>query len=122
MMKKMRKRMLCVLISLFSPILVFGDGFLDDTLSYSIRSGSEVEVVGLKDCSVKVVRIPKTVKYEYYDYDDLDDEGNAKVKYETYKVTKIGGLRFLVAVRLRALRYLIALRALGVLRFMGAVH
>ena len=93
-MKKMRKRMLCVLISLFSPILVFGDGFLDETLSYSIKSSSEVDVTGLKDRSSTDVCIPKTVKYEYYDYDDLDDEGNAKVKYKTYNVTGIGSYAF----------------------------
>ena len=111
--------MLCVLISLFSPILVFGDGFLDETLSYSIKSSSEVDVTGLKDRSSTDVCIPKTVKYEYYDYDDLDDEGNAKVKYIIYKVTGIGNRAFEDCSSLASVTIGYSVTSIGVGAFYG---
>ena len=84
---------LIVLSLILSPLVVSGDGFLDDDLSYSFEAGSttRVYVSGLKNVSATHISIPSTVKYEYTEY---DDEGLSRIKHRTCSVKSIANSAF----------------------------
>ena len=87
---------LIALSLILSPLVVFGDGFLDDDLNYSFESGSttRVYVSGLKNTSATHISIPSSVTYEYTDYSDKDDEGHYKIKHRTCSVRSMASSAF----------------------------
>ena len=83
-----------ILTMLSMPVILFGDGFIDDKVAYSLEynSNDRAYVTGLKDLSATSIVIPKTVRYEYQEYDSEEDK--YKTRHRTCIVTRIQDYAF----------------------------
>ena len=77
-------------IAAYLPLIALSDGFVSNTLSYSLR-GDEAYVTGLKNSSITSVTVPATVVYEYT---ERESDGSTRTKTKTCDVTGIAEMAF----------------------------